>query len=75
MKSVVIALIMSTSIAQATEYKQFFLTESGKQIDNTEAIMSAAQGTQVYKCQSVEFKVSKSGTSIGLKNVKKPKSN
>lgn len=66
-------ITLFASISNAAEYKQFFLTASGKQIDNTEAIMSAAQGGEVYKCQSVEFKVSKSGTSIGLKNVKKPK--
>lgn len=68
-----VAIMLLASISQAAEYKQFYITASGAQVDATEAIMSAAKGESVYKCQSVEFKVSKSGTSIGLKNVKKPK--
>ena len=64
----------STSFAQ-TEYKMFYLNDSGTQLDATEALLQSSKGSNVYKCQSVEMKVSKSGTSISLKNVKKPKSN
>ncbi len=72
MKTVML-LILAAGITHAAEYKQFFLNDSGRQLDNAEAIIEAANGKNVYKCNSVEFKVSKTGTSIGVKNVKKPK--
>lgn len=54
-------------------YKLFYINQSGTQIDATKALLASLKGDQVYKCQSVESKVSKAGTSIGLHNIKKPK--
>ncbi len=68
---VLLALIGATATA-APSYKLFFIS-NGKTIAAEDAIMAASRGNEVYKCQAVEAKVSKSGTSIGLKNIKKPK--
>lgn len=59
-------------------YKAFFLVGS-KRIDikkegnpqTQEALLAAVRGQEVYRCQTVEAKLSKSGTSIGIRNVKK----
>lgn len=60
----------------AAEYKQIYLdSSSGRQMEAHEAILAAVKGQTVYKCQTVEAKISKSGTSIGVRNVKKPKAN
>lgn len=57
----------------APKYEQFFLVD-GKRTDSGEqAIMAAIRGSAAYKCQTVEAKLSKSGTSVGLRNVKKPR--
>lgn len=63
-----------SKFAHAEEkYKLFYINQSGTQIDATKALLASLKGDQVYKCQSVESKVSKTGTSIGLRNIKKPK--
>ena len=72
MRTLIMALAFTAASAQAAEFKQIF-TINGSQATAQEAIIAAANGKEVMKCQTVEFKVSKSGTSIGLKNVKKPK--
>lgn len=72
MRTIIMALAFTTASAQAAEFKQVF-TVNGTETSAQEAIIAAANGKEVMKCQTVEFKVSKSGTSIGLKNVKKPK--
>lgn len=72
MKTLIIALSLLTLNANAsTEYKQYFQS-NGKIVSAEEAITSSLKGSEVYRCQSVEAKVSKAGTSIGLKNVKRP---
>ncbi len=58
--------------AEETKYKLFYINKSGSQIDATKALLASLKGDEVYKCQSVESKVSKAGTSIGLHNIKKP---
>ncbi len=67
-----ILILLVTAISHA-ETAPFFITESGSKIEPVQAIEKSVKGEQVYKCQPVEAKVSKSGTSIGLKNVKKQK--
>lgn len=54
------------------EYKQFFLS-NGKNVSAQQAILDSLRNeSDVFKCTSVVAMPSKSGTSIGLKNVKKP---
>ncbi len=43
----------------------------GQPMDATRAILDAASGEKVYKCELVEAKVSKSGTSVSLRKRKK----
>lgn len=49
----------------------FYVTSSGSKIDSKDAIISAAKGDLVYKCQPQESGISKSGTSLTVKNRKK----
>lgn len=70
-KLLIIALALTiVSISNAQDY---YTDSTGKRIDNVAAIMSAMKGNDVFKCQPMQFKVSKSGTSIGLKTIKKVK--
>lgn len=64
-------LLLATQAHAATAYEQFFLLD-GKKVPSEAAIMGAIQGKAAFRCQAVEAKVSKSGTSIGIRNVKKP---
>jgi len=57
----------------ALDPENTYFESKGKTIMPSAAIMAAMNGESVFKCQRVEAKVSKSGTSIGLKNVKKAK--
>ncbi len=54
------------------EYKQVYLV-GGRETNAAEAIVAAVKGESVLKCQSVQATISKSGTSLSVKNVKKPK--
>lgn len=58
----------------ASKYDLHYLV-NGAKVTSESAIQSAIKGVTVHKCQTVEAKVSKSGTSISLQNVKKPKDN
>jgi hypothetical protein len=69
---VIIMLASLASNAFAGDYKQFFLV-NGAQATAEQAILASLRGAEAYKCTSVEAKVSKAGTSIGLKNIKKPR--
>jgi hypothetical protein len=71
-KYIVITLLLSSN-AFAAEYKQFYLV-NGKEVAAETAILASLKGGEAYRCVSVESKVSKSGTSIGIRNVKKPRS-
>lgn len=69
------AVLCLTAIpAHAAEYRQVFLS-NGRELTPEQAIVASMKGAEVLKCQSAEFKVSKSGTSIGIRNVKKPHKN
>ena len=67
-----ILIVLSISASQAADQKIHY-TSKGQTLNAQAAILAAMRGEEVYKCQTVEAKVSKSGTSIGLKNVKKTK--
>lgn len=71
--AITIIAALYNKAAHAAEYKQFFLV-NGKETVAEKAIIAALNGQEAFKCVSVEAKVSKAGTSIGLKNLKKPKS-
>lgn len=70
MKYLILALLATS--ANASEYSMFY-TINGKQVETSEALLRSLKGEEVFKCQTVEAKTSKSGTSIGLRNVKKKK--
>lgn len=73
MKLVLIVTLFVSATASAADYKQFYLV-NGKEVAAETAILASLKGAEAYRCQSVEAKVSKAGTSIGIRNVKKPKS-
>lgn len=64
----------SLEATAAHPYSQFFLV-GGKQVDAATAIVQALNGREAFKCAAVVAKVSATGTSIGIKNVKKPRKN
>lgn len=69
----ILFLVLLTSQAHAEKYDMFYQSASGSKLDSVQAITSSLKGETVYKCQTVESKVSKNGTSIGVTNTKKPK--
>ena len=72
-KLIIGVLVGSTVTVNAAEYEMFFLSKNGNKISNEQAIIASANGETVYKCIAQEFKLSNSGSSISVKNVKKPK--
>lgn len=58
-------------IANAATNNKIYLDQSGRQVDAQVAILKAAQGELTYACNPQEFKVSKSGNSISIRNKKK----
>jgi hypothetical protein len=79
MKTLVMIVALSLTFAVAAvaaenpKYKAFFLV-GDKRVDiksAESAILASVRGQEVYRCQTVEAKLSKSGTSIGIRNVKK----
>lgn len=73
MKTAIIALTLVSSLSSfAAEYKMMYLV-NGKAVETSEALLRALKGDEVMKCQSVEAKPNKAGSSIGLHNIKKPK--
>ena len=70
MKYLILALTLSVS-ANAAEFKQYYIS-GGKTVETSEALLRALRGEEVVKCQTVEAKPNKKGTSIALRNVKKP---
>jgi fructoselysine-6-P-deglycase FrlB-like protein len=75
MKQFILGFVVAagTSSFAAGQYKLFYANSSGKQMNAQEALLAAAKGETVFKCQTTELGVSKSGTSISLKATKKPK--
>ena len=74
MRTMILTLMVAGVSAYASKYDLIYITQSGKRLSAEAGILAAASGEVVYKCQTVEAKVSKSGTSVSLRNIKKPKS-
>lgn len=72
MKCLILSLVLTSSV-NASEYRMYY-SIGGKQVETSEALLRSLKGEEVMKCQTVEAKASKSGTSIGMRNVKKKKS-
>lgn len=72
MKLVLIVLTLIPAVSNAAEYSQFYLV-NGAKVSAEAAILASMKGTEAFKCTSVQYAVSKTGTSIGIKAVKKPK--
>lgn len=77
-QGIAIAICILTAISKAAfgddiKYDLVYTTNVGTKLDANTALLKSLNGTVIYKCQTVEPKVSKSGTSISLRNVKKPK--
>lgn len=53
--------------------KLFYMNASRHELPADQAIIGAFKGEEIYKCQQQEGKISKNGTSIGVKNVKRSK--
>lgn len=70
MKYAILFLVLASSV-NAAEYKSYYVA-NGKTVDNAEAFAIALKGSEVVKCQTVEARPNKKGTSITLRNVKKP---
>ena len=71
MKSIMLFLVLSAQ-AYAVEHEKrepLFLI-NGKQVPVETALIESIKGQDVYKCQVMETKISKSGTSISLKTKK-----
>lgn len=78
MKHSILVLLISLSAAASDlpepKYEQFYISQSGERIESAQAILQALNGDTVFKCQTVQAKLSKSQTSIGIRAVKKPRS-
>jgi hypothetical protein len=68
MKWLVVTLAFGMNVNAATNA---VFTKQVNAIAPEAAILASANGETVYKCQPVEMKVSKSGTSISMRNIKK----
>lgn len=72
MKYIIIVSSLFAYAAVAAEYEQFYVV-NGKKVSAEEAVLASVKGSQAYKCTAVEAKVSKAGTSIGLRQIPRPK--
>ncbi len=64
----------AAKIISTQEYAMVFVRRSDvKEVDAAQALLGSAKGEKYLKCQAMELSLSKSGTSISLRNVKKPK--
>jgi hypothetical protein len=72
MRYIITMLLLSTtaSAQDNPDFKQFFLV-NGKQVNAETAILASLKGSESFKCTAMQAKVSKSGASIGLKQIKK----
>lgn len=68
--AIVMALIHYGCVAEAKSKAKYTLVDTGQEIGAVEAIVATAKGSRVVKCEEVELKVSKSGTSLSLHKLK-----
>ena len=69
----IMSLCLAFSACQsraADKVPPIYLSTKLEKLAPAAAMLSAAQGSQIYKCVLSEARISKSGTSISLKNVK-----
>lgn len=72
MKKLLLISLLLSSMAQAKETaKVVYMTEAGKVLTPVQALVGSTKGDPIFKCQLVSAQVSKSGTSISLKAIKK----
>lgn len=67
---IIVVLLMSATAVSASE--PYYLS-NGKTIETEQALVAALKGETVFKCQQVEAKPNKKGTSISLRVVKAKK--
>jgi hypothetical protein len=75
MKYLTLTIVLSSLLAYAAtaaEYKQFYLV-GGREASAQEAILASLKGSESFKCTAVSAQLSKAGSSIGLKQIKKPR--
>ncbi len=63
-------LIMSMILAGSVALAEVSYVSNGKTLAPSDALLAASKGQAVSKCQPVEMKASKSGTSFSLRNIK-----
>lgn len=68
---VIIIGLMYGQASSAAHNQPVYTKAPGQPMDATRAILDAAAGEKVYKCELVEAKISKSGTSVSLRKRKK----
>lgn len=71
---IISTLFLSQTTFAKSEYTIKYTTNISSEITGEQALLASLNGKTVYKCQTAEFKMGKSGTSGSLRNVKKPKS-
>lgn len=71
-----IAMAANTAMAENNPaYEMYYQVGNARlaQDKASQAILAAVKGDKVFKCQTVEASVNKTGTSIGMKNIKRSK--
>lgn len=61
----------SVAVQAAPKSEAIYLNSAGRQVGAVDAIRASMGGELTYKCQPQEFSISKSGSSISIKNKKK----
>lgn len=67
----IVSMLVTLSAHAAPKSEAIYLDQSGRQVDAVTAIKASMSGELTYKCNPQEFKVSKSGNSISIRNRKK----
>lgn len=70
---IIIMAFVGSSAFAATKHSKSLPAKfmvNGAEVPVQDALLSSIKGQEVYKCQVMETKVSKSGTSIALKTKK-----
>lgn len=72
MKTVLVIMSLALAAQSALAAKPMYFV-NGKQVNPEQALRAALDAQSVLSCKPVEAKVSKAGTSIGLRQVKEKK--
>jgi hypothetical protein len=68
-----LGLFFSAANVLAANQNVFYTDSKGNRLETSDALLASVKGTEIFKCQPVEAKISKSGTSIGIRTIKKNK--